>query len=807
MARRTVSATFEGGMISDEPRPGTARYVENYIPRADGLYPLSRPTRFIANATALSTATAVVNANHVIHGWSAGGTYHPSIGFVGFVDVVRETSAPTSLTSWHGSLRGFGMDTESGPTGISHRALVKMSISSGITDTLNANNLKFPDNGFFSPLAVTSMTSTATGAQTSAFSHARLEKLPEYIKTSDEVLIVRKGLFNSQDTRIYRYAGATYGSTVSFGTGEFSTAAGNSTGYGEALTTGAYTDRVIVRGAATAIARTGAYITITCGGTSGAAHTQEFFIKNHLTNEAGMDTVGLWLDKKILVPAASRFFRVTAGNSATLHQDRLTSDASPWALNISPGAKSAASYHGGRLFLANGSRISWSATVDETYQSTATGHYSTSTASTTFGTTGTFGVEFNHINLWSTSGFIDAKPDVGGDIVGLVSSDDGLVILKRNAILKLFGGVSYDGESSNVSLQVISSQVGPDSEYSWTETRAGIFFCNKGSIWMYDGNELVDITSGSVRTSLADTINSHRDAYGGRNQVKLSSDSDNVYISLMRHEINGSGVQPETAMTTAELSGASRYNKHLVFSIANGTWTYMSHPNLNTPASVVEIPRFNKTGLMTLWLGSWRKMPSATGLHAQIEMMDIENVFHRSGIVENSPTIYDGPWSVQNPDYTVGNIVTHPLLGYGNMKAVRPRSVHLKRTATREAAQAVENIASISLNDHDSHFVPPPHEGLSPPFSAFIPVDANGRHTAVEASGWQMRTAWPESDIGEPSWVTTGIPCSLVDKVVLTNVDSMFTAPTIHYSDPMKYGLAVHAFELGFDEVENRTDR
>jgi hypothetical protein len=100
--------------------------------------------------------------------------------------------------------------------------------------------------------------------------------------------------------------------------------------------------------------------------------------------------------------------------------------------------------------------------------------------------------------------------------------------------------------------------------------------------------------------------------------------------------------------------------------------------------------------------------------------------------------------------------------------------------------------------------------------SAFTPTAyTDGTQVAsMDDSAWQARSGW---DV--PGSTSTGNAAALIDKILLNNIDSGMSSPTVHYRDafwtgtPDDYGNiyyqsnALHGIELEYDEVENRTDR
>lgn len=852
MARRTVTATFAGGMISDEPKPGTARYLENLVPRVDGVVPPNALNIRTRSAVGMTTANGI-GASSIVGGWSGGGTVHPVIGFVGLLDIAKATAATTSTADAMGFINALGLAGTPGSSAT--RCLMNMA---DIESATSFGTMVFADHGGITPVKqVSTPTATGTAAMVSCIMGVKLNGQQTFINTENEVLLVGKGT-TTADEFIYRYAGSTANSGIATAvTNGFTDAFASATGWVAPTATGTgtagWTNVAVVTGdAANVLTTTGQYIGFIMGegmaasAVASAEHSvREFMVTavGTVTGTGSTATQTVYLDRRIQFSAATRYARCVIGNTAQLMSSQLSrsSVTQPFMTPVSgggftglkhnPSGRDGACYHHGRLFLANGSRISWSGTVDETLQMTATGNFATGTASTSVTTAGsaTYGIEYKHISLYSASSYVDAFPQVGGDIVGLVAMDDSLIVLKRGAIFRIVGGVSYDGETDAFDIQVVSNSVGPESFFSWAETPAGIVFTWDDGIWMFDGNEPQEISRGTVSNSFVENLRMHRQSSNGIGAetvaTRVCSDGNNVFFTPMRYTLSTSTGGREPAFTSSMNEGQSIYNKHLVLSVRDQKWYYISNIRLNVPSCVLPIRSTRGSKYSNYWLNSWRRRGS---FDSYLEVEDIHNMLHESGPLTygNSATT---AWSASSTNTLYSVAVSHPLLGMGNVDAVRPRSAIIKRTCVDDQGWSSTSTAGsgkITLIDSESSFVPASsgfmtYSGSTGVISG-IPewwTSMSSSMTGTNRSSQSTST----SDTPRAQWevegtTATGAANSLLDRFQIENNETAMSAPTLVYYDDyywrdkesstVRQQISIlHVAGIEFDEVENRTDR
>lgn len=849
MARRTVTATFAGGMISDEPKPGTARHLENMVPRADGIIPVNECRRMVATATAISTANGVTTAS-LPYGWTGGGTIHPSIGLVALMDIVKATATATNAEKL-AFVSGFGL------AGTPHASATRSLV--GISDIESASGVgtfRFLDHGGLTPIVEASLpVATGSASIVSAMSGVKLNGHQTFVNTENEVLIVGKGTTTSAE-RIYRYAGATgnTGLTTSITNGT-PAAYGSATGIATVSSTGTATwdNGLIIYGdIATAASATGMYIGLIMGqgmaasAAASAEHaTREFMITatGSVTGTGSTASRSIRIDRRVLLSSAV-FCRCVIGNTAQLMSSQLSRSTAtqPFASPVSaggftsglhnPSGRDGATYHQGRLFLANKSQLSWSGTIDETLQMTATGLFASASASTavTTSTSATYGVEYKHTSLYSASSYVNVFPHIGGDIVGLVSMAGELLIMKRGGLFRIVGGVSYDGESNSFDLQVISNSIGPEGEFSWTETPAGVVFTWNDGIWLYDGNEVQEISRGTISQSYVENLRMHRMNNGGELSegvpTKVTSDGRFVYFTPMRYTFSSASTF-ETAMTTSMHVGFNIHSRHLVLDLGSRKWFYLSNPYMNIPSNVLPARSSRGSKYANYWLGSMRAT-LFLGSDNMVELIDTHNLLYEHGPSRRAGANF-GAWYEYDLVPNTGVAISHPMLGYGKFDAVRPKAALIKHTmamsGTGYALATGIEFDKVAVVEADHSFVPTSTHAGSASFSGVASgmpewwqdmTSAATANTIAEqtSSAWGPRDKW--SVEGSTS---TARAMSVVDRMVLDNSENAMFSPSIYYyddlywkeysSDTAREGERhiLHSVALEYDEIENRSDR
>ncbi len=870
MARRTVTATFAGGMISDEPKPGTARYLENLVPRVDGVVPPNPARIWSRAATAISTANGITTAS-IVGGWSGGGTIHPTLGFVGLLDVSKATSTTASTTAnIYSYLEGFGLGAQPQLYGNQASGVRCLMRSSGVESASSFSNIEFADQGGFTPLHSDSVGFAMTTSNwTTPLRGEKLSGAQVFVNTEDEVLIASPKNPSDQaaNSPVYRYAGATAVNGVATGVtdGLPTSSILSVTGWAAPTETGTgtagWTSDLVVTGSAANVITSGMYVSLLLGNGHGTTSiststhaTREFRIKSvgTLTGTGSTATRPITIDRRIQFSAATRYARCVVSNTAQLQSPQIdrTVATQPFATCVpatgfssgdhNPQSHGGACYHQGRLFTAKGSRVYWSGTVDETLQMTATGLFGTATDSTSISTaaSATYGIEYSHISLYSANSYVDVFPSIGGNIVGLVSMGDGLVVLKRGCVFRIVGGVSYDGETDAFDIQIVSNSTGPESPLSWATTPAGIVFTWNDGIWMFDGNEISEISRGSIANSFVENVRMHRQSNTGLGQesvaTRVCTDGDNVFFTPTRYSMStasAGSAAVEPAFTTTAHGGMSIYNKHLVLSLRDQKWFYISNIYLNVPSAVLPIRSSRGGKYSSYWLNSWKRtgFTESQSYFAEVHVNDIHNMLHEAGpsLGTQSGTT---AWSLAVNPTLYSAAVSHPLLGMGNTDTIRPRSALLKRTVSTDynstSTSTSRGSGKITLLDSEASFVPASsgfmtYYGSTGVISG-IPewwTSMSSASTAADRSSLSTSTAnSPRAQWQVEGTSTTGAANSLLDRFPIENNDSAMSAPTIFYYDDyywrdkesstVRFQKSIlHSVGIEFDEVENRTDR
>lgn len=884
MARRTVTATISGGMISDAAEPGTVRYMENYlVNNGVGLVPagpvadISVPFMQVSGA---SGARSGMNAYSKMYGWVAVSPMNDGNGgYCGILEYATASASSSAVSA-----------VTAGQTSATRFALMRTwmnSQSTASSDGFWANSTaNFVQSGDYRPCGGFISTATAASGCAAAFNNA--------YNTMKATEISGETLFYDQSWGISRYAGGYWqgdtgfnysGDTVTSQSDEV-TAVCQITSSAGTYTTGTYTDAIKVYGAGnTTMLRVGSFIclgmgqslesSLTASTSTGTNNIQLRALKilDYYTDNGSDFTVKV--DRKVMCSRTDVYFKGVLSPVATLdiNQISVTAQTQPWEpaktgpysgfTNQCKPKPRHICEHGGRLFsigfytnpyVYSDKTLRWSATIDETLQATGVtvAMSSTATSAAVTGTTANFGVEYSGITLWSTSADLPVFPSIGGASVGLASFGDELLIMRQGAIFRMVGGVSYDGESDALSIQIISDTVGPDSEHSWAKTQEGIVFTCNGSIFLYDGNQVSNISEGTISRAYRENLLTETQSNGLRYETKVSNAGDIVIFSMYRPSVSTGapysyrGYPPITA---SQLAGSSIHNKHLVLNTSNKTWAFISNRNINVPVRFLELGDSDRGGLSKILFNKWRPLsygststssPTAvpSWYKASFSIADLGEVFHASGVRTDMASATMGDWTRRLVSPDVGSVITHPMLGYGKMEAVRPRAVAVKRTIaatstgymnrftdTPTSVADYNSVASkLFVHDCDAGYVPlTDQSGSRYPQWWYVPRsgEASGtppttytdgtRSASMSDQQWQIRTEW---DI--PFGSSTGVMASQVDKIMLNNIESVMSSPTVHYRDSfwsdadpnLSYkSHIVHAIQVEYDDVENGSDR
>lgn len=161
----------------------------------------------------------------------------------------------------------------------------------------------------------------------------------------------------------------------------------------------------------------------------------------------------------------------------------------------------AACFHQGRLFCANineAQQLSTSQTAALVKQKTDTIRWSAlaNEYSPNFSIV-------NAANVWRGIEYFDsnARLDVGGlggDITGLVSWNDALVVLREQAVQIVTGAFATDGTDLGASVQTVATNAGCWSTGAWDVGEEGVYFCDAAGAYLWDGRQVRNLTAGRI---------------------------------------------------------------------------------------------------------------------------------------------------------------------------------------------------------------------------------------------------------------------------------------------------------------------
>jgi len=296
----------------------------------------------------------------------------------------------------------------------------------------------------------------------------------------------------------------------------------------------------------------------------------------------------------------------------------------------------------------------------------------------------------------------------------------------------------------------------------------------------------------------------------------------------MRYTLSTSTSGDEPAFTSGTHNGLSIHNKHLVLSIRDQKWHYISNINLNVPSAIIPIRSTRGSKYSSYWLNSWRRYDYGSVDLKDVEVVDIHNMLHEAGPSRGTQSGTTA-WGVSVGVTLYSVAVSHPLLGMGNVDTVRPRSALLKRTCTTDYGSSTSTTAGTSkltVIDSESSFTP-----ASSGFMSYwgstgvisgVPewwTTMSSSMTGINRSSLSTST----SDTARSRWeiegtTATGMANSLLDRFQVENNETAMSAPTLVYYDnyywrdressTVRYQRNIlHVAGIEFDEVENRTDR
>lgn len=187
----------------------------------------------------------------------------------------------------------------------------------------------------------------------------------------------------------------------------------------------------------------------------------------------------------------------------------------------------AAAFHQGRLFVANFVEARQRDTsqasplaVRKQYRLRWSGLYGETNADTSIiSTSGCYkGIE----NFDSTA-LLDLGAE-GGDITGLASWNDALVVLRQRAVQIITGGFATDGTDLGATVQTVATNAGAWCTDAWDVGEEGVYFCDGGGAYLWDGRQVRNLVRGRI-SQFWDV------------QYQASSGSAPRYVSCLRERV------------------------------------------------------------------------------------------------------------------------------------------------------------------------------------------------------------------------------------------------------------------------------
>lgn len=191
------------------------------------------------------------------------------------------------------------------------------------------------------------------------------------------------------------------------------------------------------------------------------------------------------------------------------HQDRLfLANFNPlWSDNASNKLEDRAIYP---------SRVHWSASYGQSGADANSGS-TISSDQTVYGE-----------HLYYEEAFIDVFPGQGGQITGMHSMGNTLVILKEDAVYALRGAVSTRGFDSGASVDVVVHDSGSKSFRGSAKTEVGIAWANDRGLWIFDGSSVTNLVDSVLETRWNEVITDFTDCVvsGANERIIVQSPSD-----------------------------------------------------------------------------------------------------------------------------------------------------------------------------------------------------------------------------------------------------------------------------------------
>lgn len=188
------------------------------------------------------------------------------------------------------------------------------------------------------------------------------------------------------------------------------------------------------------------------------------------------------------------------------------------------------------------------------------------------------------MEIFNEDAYVDIGIGEGGQITGLVSMGEQLVIFKTDSVYVLRGTVLTDGDYAGATVDSISNDNGCLSFQGMKLSRIGAVWANREGLWVYTGSSVKNLADGRVSSAwdflIRDAANVVVSALGDRIIVQDGTNGDclvyyiddgywvrqscNIYTNIIEHE-QGSAAIPGFP------AGNNNFNPEvtLPFSVAN----------------------------------------------------------------------------------------------------------------------------------------------------------------------------------------------------------------------------------------------
>jgi hypothetical protein len=133
-------------------------------------------------------------------------------------------------------------------------------------------------------------------------------------------------------------------------------------------------------------------------------------------------------------------------------------------------------------------------------------------------------------HLYYENGFVDVFPGQGGAITGMHSLGNSLVIVKEDSVYALRGSVSSKGFPSGATVDVVNLESGSNSYRGSAKTEIGVVWANNRGLWVYDGNQVLNLVDTVIDTAWNKVITDFSDVVvsGANERIIVQQPSNNI---------------------------------------------------------------------------------------------------------------------------------------------------------------------------------------------------------------------------------------------------------------------------------------